>query len=241
MGWTEIDAPRGRLPVWFETPAGEGPWPAVVVIHDARGRLPDLEVQARWLAEAGFAVAIPDLFHGPVRLACVVQTLVAMVSQTGRTFADIAAVRTWLLAQPGVGARVGVLGFCMGGGFAILLSRPEHGFDASSVNYGIVPPNVRAVVEGGCPMIASYGEKDWMIPGQGRRLEAALKDAGVPHRRDTYPAGHSFLNTHTDPTARLMALTGLGFHGPSADTARPRIVAFLHEHLGDPSDAGSPG
>ena len=145
---------------------------------------------------------------------------------------------TWLTARDDCTGRVGVVGYCMGGGFALLLA-PAGGFSASSVNYGTATKAVytESFLEGACPIVGSYGARDRANRGTGERLDKVLTTLGVDHDIKTYPgAGHSFLNDHDSADspaifAVLGRLAGAEFHEPSAIDARRRIVEFFDRHL----------
>ena len=233
-----ISAPGGPLPGYLAAPTGSGPWPGVVVLHDLAGMSHDLREQADWLAGAGYLAVAPDLFRGNRRPICMIRMMRETWRRQGPTFADIEATGRWLAERPDCTGRLGVVGFCLGGGFALLLAA-EHRFDAASVNYGPVSKQVYSeeVLTGACPVVGSYGAKDPGNRGAGERLSRILTAVGVDHDVKTYPdAGHSFMNDH-DPAdlpalfAVQFRLTGNPYHEPSAQDARRRILDFFARHL----------
>ncbi len=226
---------RGYLAV---PPTGEGPWPAVVVVHEALGLTDDIRQQADRLAAAGYLAVAPDLFTAGGVLRCLRSTFRAMLQGQGPAFGDLEATRRWLVDRADTTGRVGVVGFCMGGGFALLAA--TRGFDASAVNYGAVPENADEVLAGACPIVASYGKRDRIFRGAAAELEGVLTRVGVTHDVQEYPdAGHSFLNRHNlGPFSALEKVAGLNYHQPSAEDAWARILRFLDEHLRAGQPAG---
>lgn len=231
------DAPGAApLPGYLATPAGEGPWPGLLVLHEAWGLVDQTRAAADRLASMGFLALAPDLYRGhPLR--CIRAVLVALLRGRGGAFADLEAARAHLVASPGCTGRVGVIGFCLGGGFALLLA-PTGRFAAASVNYGILPRDL-SVLRGSCPIVASYGGRDGQLRGAAGRLERVLTELGVTHDVVEYPeAGHAFLNEGSDGPRLVQVLApylGIGPEPESAAQAWPRIGAFLHRHLAEPA------
>jgi carboxymethylenebutenolidase len=228
-----------RLAVVVRPTTGSS-WPGVVMIHEAWGLDEELRRQADRLAAAGFVVMAPDLFGEGSRLGCMRSVFAALKARSGKPFDLIAECRDELRRDSQVNGKVGVLGFCMGGGFALLLA--SDGFDASSVNYGMIPDDVDDVLRGACPVVASYGGKDAQLVKRVPALKAALEDNNVPHDLEVYPsAGHSFLNQKNNAPVLIRPLMRLGHAGPepvAAADAWRRIEAFFGEHLA--ADTQSP-
>jgi carboxymethylenebutenolidase len=210
-------------------PVGEGPWPGVVVLHESFGLNDDIRQQADRLAAAGYVALAPDLI-GSWR--CLLATFRSLARGHGKPFDDIETARQALAAREDCTGRVGVIGFCMGGGFA--LAAAARGFDAAAPNYAHLPNDIDEALRGACPVVASYGAKDRMMPnGTVAKLESALTRAGVEHDVREYPdAGHSFLNRHDlGPGGALLRVAGVGYHEPSAEDAWGRILRFFEAHL----------
>jgi carboxymethylenebutenolidase len=217
---------------YLARPAGHGPWPGVVVVHEAWGLDPVMRRQADRMARAGYVTLAPNLYSngGP---RCVAATLQAMVTGKGPAFADIEACRVWLSGHAECTGKVGVIGFCMGGAFALLPA--ARGFDVAADNYGMVPRHPERVLADACPIVASYGRRDIATPGAAQKLETTLTRLDVEHDVKQYPtAGHSFLNdAMTGPRVLrpLLRVTGFRPDPVAAEDAWERIEAFFAQHL----------
>ncbi len=226
------DSLRGYLAV---PSVGTGPWPSVVVIHDAIGLTNVTREHADRFSAAGYVAVAPDLYTRGGLFRCVQATFRAMMAGQGQAFDDIEMVRQWLVSRDDTTNAVGIIGFCMGGGFA--LATASKGFDASAPNYGLLPKDLDAALGKACPIVASYGAKDRGLRGAAAQLEQALTERHVPSDVKEYPdAGHSFLDRFTiGPLAPLARFAGFGYHHPSAEDAWGRIFRFFGEHLGSTS------
>ena len=230
---TPVPGASPGLTAYTTRPPGTERLPGVVVVHEAFGLEDITRRQADHLASLGYVVIAPDLFTSGGARRCLKATFAALRSGHGRAFQDIAAARQWLLERDDTTDQVGIIGFCMGGAFA-LMSAAGRGFDVSSVNYGFLP-KTPDVLAGACPVVASYGGKDKALAGSAAKLEAQLTRLGVEHDVKEYPeAGHSFLNdAETGPwfVRPIFKVTGAGPEPASAADAWRRIEEFFARHL----------
>src|SRR5206468_8584979 len=185
-------------------PPGGARRPAVIVIHELFGLNDAIRRMTGRFADLGYVALAPDLYDaGSPRLLCIARTMLALRRKDGPAFADLEAARTWLAARPEVDPRrIGVVGFCLGGGFALLYA-VRAPLRAAGVFYGDVPATADAL-RGVCPVVAGYGARDRLFAGQGRRLETLLTELDVPHDVRLYPdAGHSYMSRHEGLLATL--------------------------------------
>lgn len=220
----DVDGTR----VLAHRPATPAPWPGVVVLHEASGLNRDMRRIVHHLVDLGYATAAPALFSGGI--GCIASTARDALDPSRRGTTDrIERVRRWLADRDGVdGDRIGIIGFCLGGGFAVVAAARSP-FAAAAVNYGRVPEDP-ALIAGSCPVVANYGAEDLLVPkATAGRYEAALTEHGVPIDVEVFPGvGHSFMN---DEPAALRPLR-IAFDGPAAERAWGRIERFFAEHLG---------
>jgi carboxymethylenebutenolidase len=205
--------------------------PGLLLIYEVLGLNEEMKRVAREFADAGYVVFIPDLFHrGPFPL-CVAASIRAIMKQRGQPLDDLDAARRYLASRSEVDpARLGIVGFCMGGGFAIVLAMRGH-YRAIAPFYGEVPEQLPAA----CPTVASVGGRDKPLSHAAGRLRSHLERLGVPHDVKVYEdAGHSFYTRQEGFVARkigpLLPMR-VGHHEPSALDAKERVITFFRDHL----------
>ncbi len=195
---TTIPASGGGPDVraYVAVPPGEGPFPAVIMIHEFYGLNQSIVGKAQGLAEEGYVVVAPDTFRGsttgwiPRAIFQVVTTPPERVNQ------DLDSVFAWLVAQPNVRAdRIGVMGFCYGGRTSLLYSLHNPNLAATVIFYGslVTDPDTLRQLPG--PVLGIFGGADQSIPlSEVSAFEAALQEAGIPHEISVYEGQpHAFV------------------------------------------------
>lgn len=209
--------------------------PGVLVVHEIWGLNDDIRSIAARFASLGYAALAPDLYDRPgPRLLCIARTFATLRRGSGDAFDDLDAARRWLAARPEVdGSRIGAIGFCMGGGFALLFAvRAPLGATANF--YGEVPDDA-AALRGTCPVLGSFGGQDRVFGQKAAVLERHLSELGVDHDVKVYPdAGHSFMSRNEGLLAKLGAFGPMrvAYDPAAAEDSWRRIEAFFGRHLG---------
>jgi carboxymethylenebutenolidase len=226
-------SPDGDLPGYLAVPAGStGPWPGVVVIHEAFGLDDDIRRKAGELAARGYLALAPDLYAGKPWIRCVRGAFRQVRARRGPAFTALEAAREYLAGREDCTGKTGVIGFCMGGGFALLCA-PRPGFAVAAVNYGEVPEDAEHALAGACPIVGSFGGRDKGVTTKHpERLQRALTVLEIPHDIKVYPgAGHRFLTQASGPGAIFAKITGMSFQPHDAADAWQRIYAFFGQYL----------
>jgi carboxymethylenebutenolidase len=225
----EIKTSDGPIDALLDIPDGQGPWPGVVVIHDAIGYGPDKESINSNVAAAGYIALTPNLFARGGWARCVTKVFRDLLTKRGRALDDILAARDHLQSLPECTGRVGIAGFCMGGQFALVMS--PKGFGASAPFYSTpLPRDLSETLDGACPVVASFGSHDPLGIGAPVKLRRVLGQKGIANDVKVYPrAGHSFANKL--PAQPLLRITGFGYNQASTEDAWARVFGFFGEHL----------
>ena len=199
-----------------------GRLPAVLVVHENRGLNPHIEDIARRLALEGFLAFAPDAlttlggYPGNEDQA---RELFAKLD-VAKTANDFTAAATALARFPDASGRVGVVGFCYGGGIANLLATQLPELAAAVPFYGGQPaasevPKIKA------PLLIHYAGEDARITGGWPAYEAALKAAGKEYAAYIYPGVQHGFNNDTTPR----------FDAEAAQLAWNRTVTFFQQKL----------
>jgi carboxymethylenebutenolidase len=210
------------LAAYLALPKDRRPAPGVVIIHEITGLDQHARRVAHRFADSSYVALAVDLFSTGSRATCLIRIFHGILVRpiTNGVVGDLRSAIDVLAARPEVdGSRLGVIGFCMGGSYALQLACVEGRLKSASVFYGQNPRPLEAVAHA-CPIVGSYPERDFTAR-QARSLEAALTRHAVPHEIKIYPeAKHSFFND----TRRA--------HDPEAATdSWARTLRFFEQHL----------
>jgi carboxymethylenebutenolidase len=202
------------------TPAGSGPFPALIVIHEWWGLNDWVKEQAAKLAGQGYVVLAIDLYRGQVADNSEMAHELSRGLPEDRARRDLRAAFRFLAAQPDVNKeRIGAIGWCMGGGYSLEVALEEPGLAAAVINYGRLATDPAALEKIHAPILGSFGGQDRGIPPDAvHQFEAAMKQLNKKVDLKIYAdAGHAFENPNNKD----------GYREADAADAWKRTLDFL--------------
>lgn len=223
--------PGDPIPGYLAMPSEGGPWPGVVVLHQAFGLDDDIRRITDRLAGMGYLAVAPDLLADG-GLGCLARLFLDVQRGKGDAVDTVQDVVEWISGRSDCNGRVGVIGFCVGGGLAFLLGMTGT-VDAVAPNYGKVPK--AELLARSCPVVASYGRKDRVFAKGARVAKRGLSIAKVDHDVKIYnDAGHGFMNQvegHRLMSILTRPLMTIDYNRDAAEDAWARIETFFGRHL----------
>lgn len=217
------------IPGYLATPDGAGPFPGVVVLHQAHGLDDDIRRLTDRVASLGYLAVAPDLVAGR-GWRCIAGLFRDLVRGRGEGVETAEAVIDWMTRRADCNGKVGAVGFCLGGGFAYLLGLSGK-LDATAPNYGRPPKSLG----GSCPVVASYGGRDRVFRRHASSVADALRENGIPNDVKLYrEAGHGFMNQNDEhPVLNALGrpLLAIGYQRDAAEDTWLRIGDFFARYL----------
>jgi carboxymethylenebutenolidase len=202
------------------TPVGSGPFPALVVIHEWWGLNDWVKEQAAKLADEGYVALAIDLYRGKVASTPDEAHEIMGGVPHDRALRDLHAAVEFLKAQPNVRKdRIGSIGWCMGGGYALDAALQEPDLAAAVINYGHLATDPEALNKIDAPILGIFGAQDGRVtPDDVHKFEQTMKQLGKRIEIKIYDdAGHAFENPNNKD----------GYRADDAADAWKRTVAFL--------------
>ena len=205
-------------------PAGKGPFPAIVVIHEWWGLNDWVKEEASKLADQGYVTLALDLYRGKVATTSDEAHELMRGVPEDRATKDLLAASSYLRSQTNVNPnKVGAIGWCMGGGYALDLAINDPKLAAAVINYGHLASEPATLKKINAPILGLFGGKDRGIPVEDvQKFAAELKKQGKTVDISVYPeAGHAFENPNNKQ----------GYRADDAANAWDRSVKFFAQYL----------
>jgi carboxymethylenebutenolidase len=202
------------------TPAGKGPFPALVVIHEFWGLNDWVKEQASKLADQGYVTLAVDLYRGKVATTPDMAHEIMRGVPEDRAKRDLHAAVEFLKSQPNVKKdRIGSIGWCMGGGYALDVALQEPDLAGVVINYGHLATDPEALKKINAAILGIFGAQDRGItPDDVHKFEQQLKQLGKKVEIKIYDdAGHAFENSNNKD----------GYRAADAADAWQRTLDFL--------------
>lgn len=183
---------------YIARPAAPGRYPGVIVIHEANGLSDHIKDVARRLAKAGFIAFAPDLLsRWGITPDMPLPNIMGKLgnAQPEEVLADLNASTEFLTQQPGVNGKLGVVGFCFGGGYTLALAGDNPRITAAVCYYGVTPQPASRMANTQAAILSHYGENDPRVNATVPELEQTLAENGKTFEKYFYAgAGHGFQN-----------------------------------------------
>jgi carboxymethylenebutenolidase len=206
------------------TPAGKGPFPALVVIHEYWGLNDWVKEQASKLADQGYESLAIDLYRGKVATTPDEAHELMRGVPNDRADRDLLAAANYLRSQKSVDPkRVGSIGWCMGGGYSLDLALEDPQLKVAVINYGHLATDEAVLKKINAAILGIFGGKDRGIPPESvKQFETQLRALGKTVEIHIFPdAGHAFENPNNKD----------GYRADDAAQAWKYTVDFLAKHL----------
>lgn len=202
------------------TPSGNGPFPAIMVIHEWWGLNDWVKEQASKLAGEGYAALAIDLYRGKVAKTADEAHEIMRGVPEDRAKRDLHAAFAFLASRPNVKKdRIGAIGWCMGGGYSLDVALQEPTLAADVINYGHLATDAEALKKINAPILGIFGAQDRGIPvADVRKFGETLDNMGKKIEIKIYDdAGHAFENPNNKD----------GYREADASDAWKRTADFL--------------
>ncbi len=206
------------------TPEGKGPFPALIVIHEWWGLNDWVKEQASKLADQGYVTLAVDLYRGRIATTPEEAHEIMRGVPEDRAKRDLAAAFSYLASMSDVKKnKIGAIGWCMGGGYALDVALQEPTLAADVINYGHLATDPAALKQINAPILGLFGAQDRGItPDDVHKFGEMLDKLGKKIDITIYPdAGHAFENPNNKG----------GYREADAQDAWKKTLAFLEENL----------